>query len=145
MGILLILIWLAPSVDLRPTESHQPELKVEYSNVLIDRWIFIQYLRDKYAKTQGETQEKSEYHRKDVPHENQTPSYSQSLLPTARRRDRQWKTEHHSSQGRAARSLAYNVRASQFRGGYHSAYTGTQTKRQMYQTSNWSVSYGVCL
>jgi hypothetical protein len=146
--LLLILIGLLSVVSRGSlTTKQQPRMLVEYSNVLIERWIQTQQLRDRlYVKTEGETQEeKPEYHREDVPHENKTSPYSESLLPTARRRDRQWKTEHHSSQSRASRSLAYNVRASQFRGGYHLAYTGTQTKRQMYQTSNGSVSHGDCL
>jgi hypothetical protein len=131
MKLLLILIWLATSVSLNTSESRQPN----------------NHLRGRlYVKTQGETQEeKSEYHRKDVPHENETSPDSESLLPTARRRDRQWKREHHSSQGGQARGLAHTFRANVARICYHSAYTGTQTKGAMYQTAYRSVSHGVCL
>jgi hypothetical protein len=132
--LLLIAIGLMPVVSLgNSTTNHQPRMFVEYRNVLIERWIQIQLLRDRlYAK---ETQE--EKHRSTpVPDAEQT-----SPNPEVQR----WKQrtrKHHPAPGRTARGISSALRKQNLRGGYHSAYTGTQTKRQMYQTAYRRMPHG---
>lgn len=122
--LLLILIWLAPSVSLNTSESHQP------LNVLRGRL---------YAKTQGEKQEEKKQRSTPI------PDAEQASHPQQIRWGRERTGKHFAPACRQARVLALLVRKQNLRGGYHSAYTGTQTKRQMYQTSNGGMSHGVCL
>jgi hypothetical protein len=139
--LLLILIWLAPSVEIgTSTESHQPKLKFEYSNVLIERWVLIQQLRDRlYGKPEGKIQAKTQHCRPSVPDAEQASPNPEM------QRWRQRKRKHHPAASRTARGVSSALRKQNLRGGYHLAYTGTQTKRQMYQTSYRRVHHGDCL
>jgi hypothetical protein len=139
--LLLIAIGLMPVVSLaNVTTKQQPRMLVEYSNVLVKRWVLIQQLRDRlYVKTQGEKQEKKKHRSKNIPDAEQASPDAEV------QRWKQRQRKYHPAQGRAARGVSSALRKQNLRGGYHLAYTGTQTKRQMYQTSYRSVSHGECL
>ena len=138
--LLLIAIGLMPVVCLaNSTTKQQPRMLVEYSNVLIERWVLIQQLRERlYAKTPWQAQEKK--HRS-----TSIPDAEQASPNPEVQRWRQRTRKHHPSQSRTPRSVSRALRKQDPRRNYHAAYTGTPTKGAMYQTAYGSLSSGVWL
>jgi hypothetical protein len=139
--LLLILIGLLSVVSLgNPTTKQQPQIKVEYSNVFVERWVLIQQVRDRlYAKTQGEKQEEKKQRSENLPDAEQAsyPAQIQRRFKRAR--------EHHLASYRTSRVLAFPIRAKNTRRSYHAAYAGAPYQRKMFDTANGALPHGECL